>query len=122
MEENKSKVYVQVDSNDVVININSSIFITELKEWIEIDEGQGDKYAHAQESYLENKLRAINGKFNYKLVDGKIVQLTEEEKEKLFQMPNPQPTQEELMNNIILDNLNMQAQLDALITSGLGGN
>lgn len=30
--------------------------------------------------------------------------------------------QAELINNLILDNLNMQTQLDELITNGLGGN
>lgn len=30
--------------------------------------------------------------------------------------------QTELINNLILDNLNMQTQIDNLITSGLGGN
>jgi len=59
--------------------------------------------------------------------DGKMIKTGEQVyKEDYLNPLVPQPTQEEkqaeLINNLILDNLNMQAQLDALITSGLGGN
>lgn len=51
--------------------------------------------------------------------------LSDEEKAILFPMPIEQVTeaekQAELINNLILDNLNMQTQIDNLITSGLGG-
>jgi len=37
-------------------------------------------------------------------------------------VPTELEVQAELINNLILDNLNMQTQIDNLITSGLGGN
>lgn len=37
-------------------------------------------------------------------------------------IPTEIEIQAELINNLILDNLNMQAQIDNLITSNLGGN
>ena len=125
--EDKIKVYVQVDSNNVITQIESSIssnYIDFTTGWIQIDEGNGEKYAHAQNYYLENKLMDSQGKYNYKLVDNKPIELTEEEK--LFPTKAPESSeaekQAELINNLILDNLNMQAQLDELIANGLGGN
>lgn len=79
MEEN-IKVYVQVDNNNCITNVNSEIFIIDITNWVQIDEGVGDKYAHAQGSYLEKGLFDNNGKYNYKLVDGKPVERTEAEK------------------------------------------
>lgn len=84
MEENLIKVYVQVDSNNVITNINSNIFISDTTGWIQIDEGIGDKYSHAQGNYLDKPLMDSNGKNNYKLVDNKSVELTDEEKASLF--------------------------------------
>ena len=33
------KVYVQTDENNRIITINSSAFLSDLTDWIEIDEG-----------------------------------------------------------------------------------
>ena len=44
-------VYVKRDKNGKVIQINSEIFIEDLTGWEKIDEGFGDKYAHAQSLY-----------------------------------------------------------------------
>jgi hypothetical protein len=127
MEEN-IKVYVKVDSNNVIKEINSIIFIQDLTGWIKIDEGQGDKYAHAQGNYFpqEKPLSDMTGKYNYKLVDGKAVELIEEEKYNLFP---PQPKQQileekqaELISDLVLDNLTMQAKLDSITLNVLGGN
>lgn len=95
MEEN-IKVYVKIDINNVVTDINSNIFIQDIINWIQIDEGQGDKYSHAQNNYLEKGLMS-DGKYNYKLVDNKPVELTKEEKETLFHTPTPQATKEEAL-------------------------
>jgi hypothetical protein len=81
------KVYVKLDTNSVITDINSNIFLSDLTNWIEIDEGSGDKYAHAQGNYLEKELMDSNGKYNYKLADGKVVELTDTEKESLFPTP-----------------------------------
>lgn len=83
MEENLIKVYVKLDNNNVIIDINSSIFIQDLTGYVQIEEGNGDKYAHASGNYLEKGLKT-DGKYNYKLVDGKVVELTDNEKSTLF--------------------------------------
>ena len=44
-------VYVKRDGSGKVIDINSNLFIKDLTDWEKIDEGFGDKYAHAQNHY-----------------------------------------------------------------------
>ena len=67
------KVYIKVNSNNEVIAINSSVFIKNPTGWIKIDEGFGNKYSHAEVSYLSDQLVDENFKFNYKYEKGKIV-------------------------------------------------
>ena len=89
-----AKVYIKIDENNCITEIDSSIFLDNTENYIQIDEGIGDKYSHAQGNYFDVKngekpLRDIQGRCNYKFVDNKITELTEEEKESLF------PIQEE---------------------------
>ncbi|WP_236895399.1 hypothetical protein [Clostridium beijerinckii] len=112
MEELKYRVYVKVDSNNVIAEINSSIFISDATGWIQIDEGTGDRYSHAQGMYLGKSLMDMTSKYNYKLVDGEPVELTEEEKEKLFTIQVSQPTADEILRaKLIKDNADIQLQL-----------
>ena len=60
------KVYVKVNTKNEIIDINSSIFIEDLIGWIEIDEGFGDKYSHAQSQYFDRPLQNEDGTYNYK--------------------------------------------------------
>ncbi|UYZ36805.1 hypothetical protein OD350_03795 [Clostridium beijerinckii] len=112
-------VYVKLYSDNVITDINSDIFIADITGWTQIDEGNGDKYSHAQGNYLEKGLVDSNGKYNYKLIDNKLVELTDEEKEELFPTPVTQPTTEETLSkevaNIKIDNM----KKDAIITNAL---
>ena len=78
-----AQVYIRLDEHKTIININSSIFISDTTGWIMIDSGEGDKYCHAQGHYLPKGLTDLNGKYNYKY-DGELVELTDEEKESLY--------------------------------------
>ena len=100
------KVYVKVDSNNVITEIDSSTFIFTIEGWTKIDEGNGDKYVHAQGNYLEKGLIDSNGKNNYMLVDGKPVELTEDEKAILFLAPVQTLSLEERI--AMLENLQLQ--------------
>lgn len=73
-------VYAKTDDKNVITAINSSAFLSNTSSWTEIDEGEGDKYHHAQNNYLSAGLTDENGIFNYKLVNGKPVLRTAEEK------------------------------------------
>lgn len=73
------KVYIKTDDNNNIIDINSSIFITDLTNWIEIDEGTGDKYAHAQGHYFDKSLITETGIYRYQYLYKMIVEKTDEE-------------------------------------------
>ena len=80
MDDIKYTVYAKTNENGIITAINSNAFISDATEWTEIDEGEGDKYHHAQNNYLSAGLTDENGIFNYKLTDGKPVLRTAEEK------------------------------------------
>lgn len=122
MEELKYKVYVVTDENKCIINIESDLTLEDTEGYIQIDEGTGDKYAHAQNYYFpkEKPLKDNLGRCNYKYENGEVSELAEEEKLNLF--PRQEVTSEEnLIDKLILDNINMQSQIDSLIQAQLGG-
>ncbi|NRT90016.1 hypothetical protein [Clostridium beijerinckii] len=84
MDEIKYKVYVKLDSTSIITDILSDIESSRsgisIEGWTQIDEGNGDKYSHAQGNYLDKSLLDNKGKYNYKLVDGKVIERTESEK------------------------------------------
>lgn len=88
------KVYIKVDENNRITEVNSSAFISDTEGWIEIDSGLGDKYHHAQGNYFDKPIMNFDGTHNYKLVDGAVIETSEEEKaEELASFPKPEPTE-----------------------------
>ncbi len=47
------EVYAKYDEYGKIIEVNSDIFIEDFTGWTKIDEGFGDRFAHAQSQYLE---------------------------------------------------------------------
>lgn len=74
-----AKVYVKTDEKRRVIEINSDIFLSDTAGWTQVDEGDGDKYAHAQSNYLNKPL--IDEGYNYKIVEGELEERSKAEKE-----------------------------------------
>lgn len=108
---NEYKVYVSLQ-NGYITSINSEIFLTqeEMSIMTEIDQGQGDKYAHAQSQYLEKGLVDEHGRYNYKFVEGKVVEVAEEDKPKVAK-PEQQATAQ--------DKIEAQVMYTALMTDTL---
>ena len=98
-----AKVYVKTDTESVITDINSDTFLKSVEEYILIDEGVGDRFAHAQGNYLEHGLFDERGRYNYKLHDGNVVELTEAEKEELFPVPEPTLSDIELLGQMATD-------------------
>ena len=73
------EVYVKINEKGEVIKIGSSIFIDDKSGWIKIDEGLGDKFAHAQSQYFDKPLQNENGEFNYFYQDGKVEEVCKSE-------------------------------------------
>ena len=72
-------VYAKPNSNGYITAVNSSAFLTDTTDWVEIDSGYGDKYHHAQGNYFEKLIFTDGDAYRYKLVDGVAVECTAEE-------------------------------------------
>ena len=70
-----AKVYIKTDEEDRITDIGSDVFIEDLTGWTEIDEGDGDKYVHAQGNYLPGPIRNEDGNPKYRYVCGEIVEI-----------------------------------------------
>ena len=115
MEEFKYKVYVKLDENNCIAVVESDLTLKDTTGYVQIDEGTGDKYAHAQGNYFpkDKPLRDSQGRCNYKYTDNEVVELTDEEKESLFPTQLQQPTEQQILNaKLLQDNANMQLELE----------
>lgn len=108
---NEYKVYVSLQDG-YITSINSEIFLSEeeIQTMTEIDQGQGDKYAHAQSQYLEKGLVDEQGRYNYKCVNGKVVEVAEAEKPTIEE-PKAVPTEQ--------DKIEAQVMYTAMMTDTL---
>lgn len=109
------KVYVSLQDG-YITSINSEIFLSqeEIKTMKEIDKGQGDKYAHAQGLYLEKGLVDEQGRYNYKFVEGKVIEVAEAEKPTIKE-PKKEPTEQEKINaQLMLQIAQLKAQLNGV--------
>lgn len=66
------KVYIKVNSRNEIIDVNSEIFIKDFTNWVMIDKGYGDKYAHAQSQYFAKPLIKDNDTYQYRYVNGQV--------------------------------------------------
>lgn len=90
-------VYVKPNSNGYIAEINSSVFLTDTTEWVEIDRGYSDRHHHAQGNYFPLPIITDGGAYRYKLVDGKVVECTAEEiaaQEAALEPEQPEPASE----------------------------
>lgn len=110
-----AKVYVKTDSKSVIREINSDVFLSDVEGYIMIDEGSGDKFAHAQGNYLPDSLIDDKGRYNFKLVNGIVVALTDDEKNTLYPVDSTRkPTTEERISV-------MEDAVQELILMQMGG-
>lgn len=121
MKDRQIQVYIKLYDN-YIVSINSSIFLTNIDGYIKIDEGVGDKYAHAQNMYLDENLRDDLGRFNYKYENGEVVELTDEEKLKFFPVQEKEPTETEILQKQLLETQAIVANLqEQILLSQNGG-
>ena len=112
---NEYKVYVSLQDG-YITSINSDIFLSEeeMSTMTEIDRGQGDKYAHAQSQYLDKELVDEHGRYNYKYVEGKVIEVAEAEKPTIEE-PKAVPTEQEKINaQLMLQIAQLKAQLNGV--------
>ncbi len=72
MEENKViQVYGRCDEAGNILEVGSSVFLADTEGWVQIDEGEGDRYAHAQSNYFSGPLLDDFGVPLYRVVGGR---------------------------------------------------
>lgn len=91
MEKNPYIVYVKTNGSGYITAVNSSAFLTDTTDWVQIDSGCGDKYHHAQGNYFPEPIMTMGGAYRYKLVDGVPVECTAEEVAEQEEANKPAP-------------------------------
>lgn len=95
------KVYVKTDADGRITAVESAVWLHDLTEWTEVDDGEGDKYNLAQSHYFPLPLMDDNGIYRYKFVDETPTERTAEEMAAdLAAIPAPpyQPTDDERLD------------------------
>lgn len=107
-------VYVRADETNRITAVNSSEFLPDTADWLEIDRGFGDKYHHAQGNYFDKPLCDERGIFRYKLVNGRPVERTQEEMDADYVPPEVKPTDAERISQLESEKKLLTAQVQAL--------
>lgn len=84
------KVYARFDEFDRLLDVNSSVFLHDTAGWVEIDEGVGQRYGHAQVYYLPGALFDDRGIPRYKRENGRIAERTQAEMDADYDEPEIQ--------------------------------
>ena len=106
----KSKVYVLLDERNRVLRCEGGYSLpSDLTGWVQIDEGDGDRFSLAQSHYLDGGLYTMQGIPRYKYEGGVCVLRSEAElAADRDALPKPQPSQ--------LDRVEAQATYTAMMT------
>ncbi len=108
------KVFALADERNRIIDINSDAFLADSTGWVQIDEGVGDKYHHAQGNYLPGPKYDERRIPRYKLQGGKAVERTPEEIDADYTPPEDVKTNAELQ----AENALLRAQIQSLADRG----
>lgn len=115
-------VYVKPNENGYITAVDSSAFLSDTTEWVEIDRGTGDRFHHAQGNYFPESIITDGGAYRYKLVDGAPVECTPEEiaEQEAALKPNPEQPEnpadlESRVETLETDSTEMKLAIDALL-------
>lgn len=117
MENEKSKVYALPDAEGRITCIDGGYTlcnIKDIKSWVLIDEGYGDRYNLCQGNYLPGPLYDERGICRYKLVNGRPVERTQEEMDADYVPPEVKPTDAERISQLESEKKLLTAQVQAL--------
>ena len=85
------RVYIKNDSENRVTAVKSEIFISDTSDWVEIDNGDGIRFVHAQGNYLPKPITDENGVYRYKFENGEIAERSADEMAADTPIPEPEP-------------------------------
>ena len=109
-------VFVKTDESNRVTGVDSSAFLADTAGWVKIDEGNGDKFHHAQGNYLPGALTDERGVARYKLVDGEVVERTQEEMDADYTPPEPVPPLEDRVDAVEIKTGDLEEALDMILS------
>lgn len=114
----KIKVYIKIDeSGRIIAPPVSSIFLQDPEGYIEIDEGYGDKYSHAQSQYLPGPYATEKGIARFQWDGVSIIERTAEEiAADLAALPPPPRNPEERLAAVEKETANQGETLNEVIT------
>lgn len=105
MEEMKSKVYIKVDEHGRILRCDGGYTmgnISNIEEWVLIDEGTGDRYNLCQSNYFDGGLYTDDGIPRYKYEDGECVLRTDAEIDAdRSAKPLPEPSADEIIDILL---------------------
>lgn len=113
MEHQPYAVLVRTDEQNRIIAINSSAFVADTEGWVQIDEGDGDRYHHAQGNYLPKPMTDDRGVYRYKLADGHAVERTQAEMNEDY-AARPVPAVPKTNAELEAENVLLKAQVQAI--------
>lgn len=103
----KYRVFIRVDENNFIVQIEGECSLSNLGDLTApdihlIDEGEGERYYHAQGRYLDKPiLDMATGCYNYKYINDEIVEVSDEEKAAIVAArPKPMPTLQEQVETL----------------------
>lgn len=109
-------VYVRIDHQSRILEINSSAFLSDLQGWIKIDEGYGTRFHHAQGNYLSKTLRDNRGILRYLLVNGLPVERDEQDMHNEYLEMFNTPTAQDDTDAMLIDHEYRLTMLELGIT------
>lgn len=110
------RVFALTDERDRILDINSDAFLADPAGWTQIDEGVGDRYHHAHGNYLPKSLYDERGIPRYKLVDGQVVERTQEKMEADYVPPEPAPPLEDRVDAVEIKTGDLEEALDMILS------
>lgn len=101
----KSKVYIQTDDHARILRCEGGYTTpADLTDWVEIDEGTGDRYNLAQSHYFDGGLYTTDGIPRYRWDGAQAILRTEEELDvDRAAQPAPEPTTDEILLELAAD-------------------
>ena len=113
-----SIVYVKKDEGNRIISIDSDGFLSDTTGWVQIDEGAGDRYHHAQGNYLPKSLYDERGIPRYAYVPDGSPAWRERTKEEMDADYVPPPDPPKSNAELQAENELLRAQVKALSDRG----
>lgn len=112
------QVYTTIDNENRIVSVNSSAFLSDTTGWLQIDEGTGDRYHHAQNNYFPKPKYDERGIPRYAYVQDGSPKWRERTKEEMdadyVQPPEPPKSNAELQ----AENELLRAQVQSLADRG----